>query len=380
MNPRKSFMRHLICLAAVTVLCQSSLAADPFRDVTEKVNEKVVKLFGAGGFRSVTNYGTGVLVSKDGYILTIASQMLDTSEVIVHLYDGRRLGAKVVVTEPQLDIALLKINIDEDPENEDDLPSLLSEFPHFDFEKAAERKPAKPGEWVLSFANQFEIAMRDEPVSVQRGVIAAYAKLHGRRGIFNFPYTGNVYIVDAITNNPGAGGGALTDRNGALLGLIGREIRNSLSETWMNYAIPINAVTEVRLDDKTVSISIPEFVTKGMKGEYKPVEVTQNNNGPGGYHGIGFLPNILSRTPPYVEDVERDSPAAKAGVQVDDLVSFINGEPIYSIEAFNTFMAQTRPDDKIRLEVRRGQGLVTIDVTLADYPKTEKPAEPAPKK
>lgn len=373
-------MRHLLCIATLTLLCHSAHAADPFRKVSEEVNQKVVKLFGAGGFRSVTNYGTGVLVSKDGYILTIASQMLDTSEVIVHLYDGRRLGAKVVVTEPQLDIALLKINIDEDPEDENDLPSLLSEFPHFDFAKAAKREPAKPGEWVLSFANQFEIAMRDEPVSVQRGVVAAYAKLHGRRGIFNFPYTGNVYIVDAITNNPGAGGGALTDRNGELLGLIGREIRNSLSETWMNYAIPINAVTEVRLDDKTVSISIPEFLEKGMKGEYKPVEVTQNTNGPGGYHGIVFLPNILSRTPPYIEDVERDSPAAKAGLQVDDLVSFINGEPIYSIEAFNAFMAQTRPSDKIRLEVRRGQGLVTIDMTLGDYPKIEKPAKPTPKK
>ena len=370
-------MRPLFCLAIVTIFCQSTQAAEPFRDVTEKVNQKVVKLFGAGGFRGVINYGTGVLVSADGYVLTIASQMLDTSEVIVHLYDGRRLSAKVVVTEPQLDIALLKINTDEDPENEDDLPSLLSDFPHFDFAKAAKRKPAKPGEWVLSFANQFEIAMRDEPVSVQRGVIAAYTKLHGRRGIFNFPYTGNVYVVDAITNNPGAGGGALTNRNGELLGLIGREIRNSLSETWMNYAIPINAVEKIRLDDKTVSISIPEFVKKGMKGEYKPVEVTKSNTGPGGYLGVVFLPNILSRTPPYVEDVAAKSPAAKVGLQVDDLVSFINGEPIYSIEAFNTFMAQTRPGDKIRLEVRRGQGLVTVDVTLGDYPK---PVKPEPKK
>ncbi|MCP5990342.1 hypothetical protein NL344_28375, partial [Klebsiella pneumoniae] len=84
----------------------------------------------------------------------------------------------------------------------------------FDFAAAAKRPPATPGDWVLGFSNQFEIAMRDEPMSVGRGVVAAVSKLAGRRGIFDFPYTGDVYVVDAITNNPGAAGGPLTDRQG----------------------------------------------------------------------------------------------------------------------------------------------------------------------
>ncbi len=113
----------------------------------------------------------------------------------------------------------------------------------------------------------------------------AYTKLAGRRGVFEFPYTGDVYVVDAITNNPGAAGGALIDRKGNLLGIIGREIKNSLSDTWMNYAIPVNAKVDIKIketvkdkdgkdqeEEKTVTVTMPEFVAKGMKGEYKPVK------------------------------------------------------------------------------------------------------------
>ena len=65
-------------------------AADPFDKVASSVNEKMVKIFGAGGFRGATNYSTGVLISADGHFVTIASQTLDTSELIVHLASGPR--------------------------------------------------------------------------------------------------------------------------------------------------------------------------------------------------------------------------------------------------------------------------------------------------
>ena len=93
---------------------------------------------------------------------------------------------------------------------------------------------------MLAFSNQFQIATRDEPMSVQRGVIAAYAELRGRRGIFEAPYSGDVYFVDAITNNPGAGGGAIDDAQGR----AARHHRQgaaatTLTDTWINYAVPI---------------------------------------------------------------------------------------------------------------------------------------------
>jgi serine protease Do len=361
--------RLLLAITLAASLPALAPAADPFREVSERVNQKLVKLFGSGGFRGISNYGTGIIVSPDGHILTVASQMLDTSELIVHLSDGRRMRATVLVIEPELDLALVKIKVEGKKPDE---PTGL-ELPYFDVAASAKRPHAQPGDWVLAFGNMYEIAMRDEPLTVQRGVVAAYAKLHGRRGIFDFAYTGDAYIVDAITNNPGAAGGALTDRKGNLLGIVGRELRNTLSETWINYAIPVGAQVRVRDGDKTLTLSVPAFVEKGMKGQYKPINRVKEAAGPGGYHGIVFVPNILDRTPPYIEDVVPGSPAAKAGLRADDLVSFIDGEPIYSIKTFRDYMTRTRPGTAVRFEVRRGDNLQTVEVTLGEYPKSATP-------
>jgi S1-C subfamily serine protease len=363
-------------------------AADPLNEVAEKANEKLVKLFGAGGFSRLNNYGTGIIISPEGHILTVASQLLDTSDLVVHLYDGRRMKAQVIVIEPELDAAIIKIRVEGKKLNE----PIGLDLAFFDIVEAAKHPHAEPGDWVLALSNTFEIALRDEPLSLQRGVVMAYTKLAGRRGVFDFPYTGDVYIVDAITNNPGSAGGALLDRKGNLLGVIGREIRNVQSDTWMNYAIPINAKTDVKVKDtvkdkdgkekeeeKTVTIQMMEFITKGMKGEYKPTKRDHRSAGQGGYHGIIFVPNILERTPAYVEDAEPGSPAAKCGLRPDDLVSFVDGEPIVSIKAFNEWIKKnTRPGTVIRLEVRRGETLQPIEMTLGTHPAKANPPLPVP--
>ena len=367
-------LRWVILTASVLVAAPAS-AAEPVAKVADQVNEKMVKIFGAGGFRGVVNYSTGLVVSPDGHILTVASQTLDDSELIIHLYDGRKMKASVVVTEPELDVALLKIKVEGQKPGE---PSGLN-LPFFNFEESLKRPPAVAGDWVLGFSNQFGIAMRNEPMSVQQGAVTSYSKLHGRRGIFDFPYTGDVYVVDAITNNPGAGGGALTDRKGQLLGIIGREIKNTLSETWINYAIPLNAKVDIKDGDKTHAVTLPQFVSLAMQGKYKPVLKPIVALTAGGFHGIRFVPNILERTPPYVDELYPNSPAAKAGVLVNDLVSFIDGEPIYSIKAFNDFLRKTKPGMTVRLEVRRGDNLQTIEMKLEEWPKGLLPVLPTPK-
>jgi S1-C subfamily serine protease len=351
------------------VLAAPAAADDPFRDVSEQVNQKLVKLFGAGGFRGVTNFGTGIIISPDGHVLTVASQLLETSELVVHLSDGRRMKATVLVVEPELDSALVQIIT---PGKKPGEPTGL-DLPFYDIAAAAKRPNPQPGDWVLGHSNLFEVAMRDEPMSVQRGVIAARTKLAGRRGIFEFPYKGDVYVVDAITNNPGAGGGALTDRKGNLLGMIGKEIKNTLTDTWMNYAIPVNAEVDTKDGDKPVKLSVPQFVALGMKGQYKPVKRPEVVVGQGGYHGIRFVPNVLERTPPFVEELDDNSPAAKAGVQVDDLVSFLDGEPIYSIKTFHEAVKKLQPGTKVRLEVRRGDALQTVEFELAPFPPKPEP-------
>jgi serine protease Do len=380
----------ILIVAAMAFLPGRSSAADPIADVTDKANQKLVKIFGAGGYRRLDNYGTGILISPDGHILTAASPLLDTSDLVVHLYDGRRMKAQVLVLEPELDAAIIKIKVEGKKANE---PTGL-ELPYFDIQEAAKRPRAETGDWVLAISNTFEIALRDEPLSLQRGVITAYTKLAGRRGVFDFPYTGDVYVVDAITNNPGAAGGALLNRKGELLGVIGREVRNVQSDTWMNYAIPVNAKVDIRVketvkdkdgtekvEEKTVTIKMTEFVAKGMKGEYNPTKRDNRSLGEGGYHGIVFVPNVIERTPAYVDDVEPGSPAAKCGLRPDDLVSFVDGEPVVSIKAFNEWIRKnTRPGAVIRLEVRRGETLQPIEMTLGVHPAKPSPAPASPAK
>jgi serine protease Do len=377
-------------LVAASATPAGAFAADPFVEVVEKSNKKLVKVFGAGGFSRLNNYGTGIVISKEGHILTVASQLLDTADLVVHLYDGQRLKAQVLVAEPLLDIALIKVKVDGKKIDE---PNGL-DLDYFDFDAAVKRGPAAPGDWIIGVSNTFEIALRDEQLSVQRGVIAAYTKMAGRRGIFEFPYTGDVYIVDAITNNPGAAGGALLNRKGELIGIIGREIKNTLSDTWMNYAIPVGGKTEVMEkvivkdkdgkdveQERPVTLSVPKFVELALKGEYKPIKRPQVIGGVGGFHGIIFVPNVVERTPAYVEDVVPGSPADKAGLRPDDLVSFVDGEPVVSIKAFEEFIKKsTRPGTVIRLEVRRGEALQTVELTLGAHPGKPPAPVPAPPK
>jgi serine protease Do len=321
-------------------------ADESFATVADQVNKRVVKLFGGGGYQGLVSYGSGVLVSPEGHILTVANHILLAQELLVHLPDGRRVEAQVLVVEPELDVALLKID-------------KAADLPYFDVTKAAGGPLGKAGDWVLAFSNEFQVATRDEPVSVQHGVIAAYAKLHGRRGIFDAPYGGDVYIIDAVTNNPGAAGGAVTDRRGRLLGIIGKEVRNTLSGTWINYAMPIQ--------------SLASFVDKAKKGEYKPIAKSETPAGPAGYHGIVMVPNVVERTPPFIEEVAPGSPAERAGLRPDDLIIYAQGQQIASVKAFREVMDRSRPGSVVRLEVRRvdksvggGERLMVVELKLEE--------------
>ena len=106
---------------------------------------------------------------------------------------------------------------------------------------------------------------------------------------------------------------------------------------------------DVRQGDQVVTVSLPEFVAKGMKGEYKPTSKEKKEEGQGAYTGIVFVPNVVERTPPYVEDVAADSPAAKAGLKPDDLVVYVDGEPVVSIAAFKEMLLKMRPGTVVKI-------------------------------
>jgi S1-C subfamily serine protease len=345
-------------LAALYVSFTTARAEESHAEVAKEVNQKLVKLYGSGGFKGLASYGSGIVVSADGYILTIASHILDTQDLRVHTHDGHRLHAKVVVIEPELDIALCKIIGDK-----------IDDLPFFDVAAAAKKPIAAAGTNVLAFSNQFQIATLDEPMSVQRGVVAAYAKMSARKGVAEAPYNGEVYFSDAITNNPGAAGGAFTNRKGELLGIIGKELKNVLSETWVNYAMPIQAKIEIHSGDETRTVSILEILEK--KEQYKPAPRREKLSF-GGFSGITLVPNVVERTPPYVEEVTPNSPASKAGVRPDDLIVYVDGLQVVSIKDYKEIVDSIRPDTEIKLEVRRGDKLTTLTLKLDAPPKKPK--------
>ena len=368
MNP----FRCLTAAVAGLALTASAPAADaPFGKSAESVNSKMVKLFGSGGFKGLVSYGTGILVSPKGVVLTASTQLLDTADLRIHLADGRKYRGKLLVREPGFDAALVQIVGNE--KKEDDLKLNL---PAFDVEEAAKTAAAAvPGDWVLAFTNSFQIATRDEPMSIQRGTISAHAKLLARKGVFEAPFNGEVFFTDAIINNPGSAGGALTTRDGRLLGMIGKEFRNVATDTWSNYAVPLSTKVELsfKKDDKEEkkTFAMHEFVTLSLKGEWVASidKVKDRPKGPGAYHGIVFVPNVVDKTPAFVDAVEPGSPASKAGLKPDDQLVYLDGEPIASITAFNELMGKAAPGVKSMLEIRRDERLMSVEIEFAQFPK-----------
>lgn len=343
----------VLILAAVLLAPWPAWPDASFATVARQVNQKVVKVFGAGGFRGVTAYCTGVLISPDGDILTIYSPTLDSYDLRVYLYDGTRHAVELVAAEPQLEVALLRIK--------DREAFRLQPLPHVDLNQLP--PPPQVGDWVLGFSNQFEIATGGEPVSVQRGVIAAIGPFTGRRGITTSSYAGTAYIVDAITNNPGAHGGLLTTRAGQPLGLIGRELKNTLSETWVNYAIPFTVLRP--------------FALQAMKGEYKPMDRPDADKPrrPLPFTGMMLVPDVVERTPPFIESVLPNSPASRAGLRADDLVVFmrlpradgsgtIEERVISSVKVLRDTLMSLEPGTEIKLIVRRGGQLLSFTLKV----------------
>src|SRR5690606_3588669 len=152
----------------------------------------------------------------------------------------------------------------------------------------------------------------------------AKTQLSARRGAFESTYQGPVLVLDAITNNPGAAGGALTDAQGRLIGILGKELRSSLNNTWLNYAIPI----------PELSSSIEAILAGRMLGR-RDDEMTSRPEHSISLNDLGIIliPNVLPKTPPFIDQVRADSPAAREGLQPDDLILFVDDRLVSSSRA-----------------------------------------------
>jgi serine protease Do len=301
---------------------------------------KVVKIFGSGGMGGLEGYGSGFLVSPGGHVVTVWSHLIDSGEVSVVLNDGRRFLAKFVKGDPSRDLAVLKI----------DSPDV--ELPFFDLRDSAE---AAPGTRVLAYSNMFKVATGDEPVSVVHGVISVRTRLSARRGAYRAAYEGPVYVVDSVTNNPGAAGGALTTLDGRLVGMLGRELLNSESNTWVNYAVPMSELRGT-IDDIMAGRALPPPKSPDAgQPHFAALDF-----------GLVLVPDVVYRTPAYVETVVPGSPSAKAGIHAEDLIVFVNDELVQSNRALKTILGRLEAGDLIHVVVRRKDQLLPLELRVPD--------------
>jgi S1-C subfamily serine protease len=360
----------LLLLAAVWLAASADLvhADGSLSAVAREVRPKMAKIYGAGGLRGLEAYQSGMLISSDGHVLTAWSYVLDSDDVAVVLDDGRKYPATLVGADPLTEIAVLKI----DPGKE--------KLPHFALTKAAK---VEVGSRVLAFSNLFGIATGNEPVSMLQGYVAAVAPLEARRGGFSANYRGDVYIVDAATNNPGASGGALVDTQGRLVGMLGKELRSELTNTWLNYALPVEAFGATA-DAICAGDFTPPPLTEANRPDH-PLSLASL--------GIVLVPDVVTRTPPYVDHISPNSPAAKAGLRPDDLVVMIDSHVVTSRREADEIIERFEQDAEIRVAVLRDEALLefplalaaneevedaAIDVAPAAEPTTDEPAAAEP--
>lgn len=371
--PLLTAARWMLLMLATLTAARHSCASEA---VIERAARTVVKVYGAGGFRGLESYQTGFLVSPTGHVMTAMSTVLDSDEIDCVLDDGRRYQASVVGIDPRREMALLKLDAEGLPyapldgtSLEEGAAGLVRNGEPEAAGAAAAPAPgpavpfADPGTRVYALSNLFAVAVGDERVSVQQGVISAVVPLAARRGAYEAPYGGDVYLLDFTVNNPGAAGGLLVDVLGHPVGMLGKELRSTSAGIWLNYAIPL----------AEVAASFGDL----LAGRTTEAEAMADRL-PFDTRLLGFLlvPDILEKTPPFVEAVIEGTPAAAGGLREDDLLVAIGSRSVTSCAAVAEELARIDEGEAVRVSVIRDGGIV--DMLLGPRPAMAVPASPDP--
>jgi serine protease Do len=269
--------------------------------------------------------GSGFIISKDGYILTNNHVVEDADKITVRLSDEREFKAKVIGTDPQSDVALIKI----DGKN---LPVL----PLGDSDKI------QVGEWVIAIGNPFELYQ-----TVTVGVVSA--KGRNRMGISEYEN----YIQTDAAINPGNSGGPLLNIHGQAIGINSAIFSRSGGYMGIGFAIPINMVKKI---EKQLLKS--GKVTRGWLG----VVIQDLNEDLAKSFDLKTSKGVL------ISQVNPDSPAGKAGLKDGDVVVAIDGKPVEDTASLRNIIAMTAPGTELVLKVIREGKTYSIPVTIGEQP------------
>lgn len=287
---------------------------------------RMVKVIGAGAGR-VEGYGTGMIVSPDGLILTSQGVFLDGQQTRVILADGSTHEATVLRRDREIQLALLKI-----------------EHATPDYFELSSQPVGEQGDWVVALNNAFKVADKQEPVSVMLGVIALRTAMEARLNERDVAYRGDLVLIDAITSNPGAAGGAVLTLDKRLVGVVGKIINSSETNTRLNYAVPV------------------ELVAAFVAGKSKQQEATVTPSGVRGDLGIRIMELGGRKDPAYIDRVARGGPAEKAGLKSDDLIVSIGGEKIGTVRDYLQVAERLEAGQEVIIVVKRGLELLRLPV------------------
>ena len=273
--------------------------------------------------RPIRGSGSGVIVSKDGFIVTNNHVIENADEIEVILYDKSSYKAVKVGTDPNTDIALLKI-----------------EAPELPFLTYGNSDQLKIGEWVLAVGNPFNLTS-----TVTAGIVSAKSRsiqIGNRLGIEAFIQT------DAAVN-PGNSGGALVNTRGELVGINTAIASQTGSFAGYSFAVPISIVQKVVAD-------LMEFgeVQRGLLG----VSIREMNNELANELKFDKVRGV------YVAEAVEGGGAHKAGIKSGDVIISVNGDPVNTVPQLQERVSRHRPGDKVNVVVIRDGKDKTFSVTL----------------
>ncbi len=281
--------------------------------------------------RRSESLGSGFIFSKDGYIMTNNHVVKDAEKVTVTLSDQHHYKARIIGTDSETDLAVLKIDTDYD------LPVI----------EMGDSDSILVGDWVMAIGNPFPNLGLDRTVTV--GVVSA----KGRKGLIfgsDMP-SYQSYIQTDASINPGNSGGPLVGLDGQAIGVNSAIASPSGGNVGIGFAIPINLAR--RVADQLLNTGV---VSRGYLGIY-PQDIT---------HELKEAQGLPSTDGIIVAQVDKDTPAEKSSLKVGDVITRFNGVKVTDAQQFRFLVADAGPGATVSVDVWREGSKKTMKVMLGD--------------